>query len=169
MEMSNRSGMVTRTEYARLRGVSFGSVRDAILSGRISCEGNLIDPEVADREWEENTSGRAANGNGKHGKARAPGTPGGGSGPAVTLNSVKTQHEQMRLELARIRLELERGNALDAEKVKSAQFELSRRLRDAIFRVAGQLAAPLAAEGSAGACRKMMLAAFSEALDGVRQ
>ncbi len=47
---------VSRREYARLRGVSESAVRKAIASGRISVEADgSIDPERADRQWDERT------------------------------------------------------------------------------------------------------------------
>lgn len=47
---------VSRREYARRRGVSESAVRKAILYGRITPEPDgSIDPERADREWDERT------------------------------------------------------------------------------------------------------------------
>lgn len=47
---------VSRREYARRRGVSESAVRKAILYGRITLEPDgSIDPERADREWDERT------------------------------------------------------------------------------------------------------------------
>ncbi|MFN4201868.1 MAG: elements of external origin [Tabrizicola sp.] len=47
---------VSRREYARLRGVAESAVRKAISTGRISLEPDgTIDPERADRQWDERT------------------------------------------------------------------------------------------------------------------
>jgi hypothetical protein len=47
---------VSRREYARRRGVSESAVRKAILYGRITPEPDgTIDPDRADREWDERT------------------------------------------------------------------------------------------------------------------
>lgn len=47
---------VSRREYARLRGVSESAVRKAIATGRITLEPDgSIDPERADRQWEQRT------------------------------------------------------------------------------------------------------------------
>jgi hypothetical protein len=47
---------VSRREYARLRGVSESAVRKAIAAGRITVEPDgTIDPEKADRQWDERT------------------------------------------------------------------------------------------------------------------
>jgi hypothetical protein len=44
-------------EYARHRGCTPKAVRKAIDSGRISTlDDGTIDPEIADREWEDNTA-----------------------------------------------------------------------------------------------------------------
>lgn len=160
---------VTRSAYARMRGVPFSSVRDAILAGRITCEGNRIDPEVADREWAENTDttkpSNTVNRRGRPPKRPAPGTPGGGSSGAVTFNSVRTQHEQLRLELARIDLETKRGNLLPTPEVKAAALAEGIRLRDAILRVPVQLAAALAAATDPRECQKMLEAELRAALE----
>ena len=55
-----RRKKITRAEYARRRGVSAPAVTKAVKTGRISVGADgLLDPEVADREWAENTGKRA--------------------------------------------------------------------------------------------------------------
>jgi hypothetical protein len=72
---------MSRTQYAKsrkargLRGGTYPSVKGAIDTGRIAgalLEGGRLDPELADRLWEENTRASSANGDG-HGynEARA--------------------------------------------------------------------------------------------------
>lgn len=47
--------LLSRREYAKHRGVDDKAVRNAIASGRITTINNMIDPEIADKQWEENT------------------------------------------------------------------------------------------------------------------
>lgn len=47
--------LLSRREYAKHRGVDDKAVRNAIASGRITTVNNMIDPEIADKQWEENT------------------------------------------------------------------------------------------------------------------
>ncbi len=47
---------LSKSAYARHRGVTEGAVRYAIKAGRISVEvDGKIDPKKADAEWEQNT------------------------------------------------------------------------------------------------------------------
>ncbi len=47
--------LLSRREYAKHRGVDDKAVRNAIASGRITTTNGMIDPEIADKQWEENT------------------------------------------------------------------------------------------------------------------
>ncbi len=49
------SKLITRAEYARLRGVSRVAVGKAVKTGRIDLVDGLIDPIAADAQWERNT------------------------------------------------------------------------------------------------------------------
>ncbi|WP_128515187.1 elements of external origin [Tabrizicola thermarum] len=63
---------VSRREYARLRGVSESAVRKAISTGRISVEPDgTIDPERADRQWDERTDPALQRGEHARGMAAA--------------------------------------------------------------------------------------------------
>lgn len=54
--MSGKIGMSLRA-YAKLRGVTHGAVQKAIDSGRITAlPDGSIDPDIANKEWEENTN-----------------------------------------------------------------------------------------------------------------
>ena len=163
---------LTRTAYARSRGLAYLAVREACEEGRITLfPGNLIDPDQADREWAANTDPtRGVNvvaGMEKRAAGVANGTPGAPPNGSVTFNAVRTQHEQMRLELTRVELEERRGNLVDVGEVRREQLAISRRLRDAVLQVSQQLAATLAACTAPEECKQMLDKALRAALEGV--
>jgi hypothetical protein len=154
---------VTRTVYARMRGMSFTAVEKAIYEGRMTLlPGGLIDPEVADREWAENTGlkrgVRPPNGSLEGGNGVASGTQ--------TLTVLRAQHEQLKLDLAREELSRVRGETLDAKGVRDAQFERARRVRDAVLQVPQQCAAAWAACVDPQECKRIAERALREALGG---
>jgi hypothetical protein len=147
-----------------MRGVNFATVQNAIRQGRIHLVGNgQLDPVEADREWAANTdlskpkntvSGSLVEVNGG---LLAP------SG-AVTFNAVRTQHEQLRLELSRMDLALRSGELEPVATAKRVLFEEGRKVRDAVLRVAVQVQAAVAAETSPLECGRLINEALREAL-----
>ena len=55
MARTRKKELISQREYARRRGISNVSVHEAIKAGRISTVDGKIDPDLADREWRENT------------------------------------------------------------------------------------------------------------------
>ena len=47
--------LLSRREYAKHRGVDDKAVRNAIATGRITTINGMINPDIADKEWDENT------------------------------------------------------------------------------------------------------------------
>ncbi len=47
--------LLSRREYAKYRGVDDKAVRKAIAAGRITTINDMIDPAIADKQWEEHT------------------------------------------------------------------------------------------------------------------
>jgi hypothetical protein len=152
---------VTRNVYARMRGVSFAAVDKAIHEGRMSLlPGGLVDPEVADREWDEKTGP-------ERGRRQSNGSVGGANGGSSTthkLYDLKALHEQLKLELTQAELDEKRGNLVDKGVAAAALEEEGRRLRDAVLQVPVQVAAALAACGDPQGCRLLVHGALREAL-----
>ena len=157
---------VTRTTYARMRGLSYLAVRDACEQGRITLfPGNLIDPEQADRDWAANTDATrgttVAAAMEKRGNGQANGSP-----VAPTFNAVRTQHEQLRLELAKADLEERRGDTVRKKDVEEAQREAAERVKQAVLQVSQQCAAAWAAASTPAECRRIADVALRAALAG---
>lgn len=161
---------VTQRAYARRRGVSHTAVQKAIESGRLAdClrkraggRGVLIDPVVADDEWDRATDPAQQRETKAGGRPPTePETPGplftGEPDPppdeeeseakrdARSFQQVRIQHEQLKTELREIELLREKGQVGDLEAFSRELHFLLRSTRDQLItgipdRLAGQLA-----------------------------
>lgn len=108
-----------------LPGGTAWAVQKALRDGRLpgakkDARGNWqIDPEVADREWLENTDPtRAESANG-----------------ADTLAAARLLKEQYNAKLAQIEYETKAGKLIDAETASREQFAVFRALRDRLLKI----------------------------------
>ena len=120
-------GMSIRA-YARHRGVSDTAVHKAIRTGRIQPEADgTIDPERADREWQQNTQpikvGTAwkGTGNDEDWPALASSTP---SGPS--LLQARTINETIKAQTNKVRLARMKGELVDRNQAIAQVFRLAR-------------------------------------------
>ncbi|MDP2735777.1 MAG: hypothetical protein Q8P12_06235 [bacterium] len=148
-----RSGLLTMNAYAKRRGVSHTAVAKAVRTGRISrtAEG-LIDPEVADREWEENTNPAKAfssvvNNSGHRRSTDSPPMPFAGSeeatSPANGLPPIAQSRAIREAYEARIRkldYEVRKGKLVNADEVRVAAFNVARITRDRLMVMPDRLA-----------------------------
>ena len=160
---------ITRKAYAQHRGVSPQAVHKAIKAGRISIgDDMLIDPEVADREWEASRSMRG----GRRAKVTdAPPEPykhvpadairavvettregdagadaiSGDEGEPVTLTRARIANEILRAKRQKLAYEVERGALVDRKRVEIAVFNLARQERDAWMNFPSRESARIAA------------------------
>lgn len=151
--------LMTQAEYARhrdglgLSGATRQAVARAVESGRISTIGDdkLIDPAVADIQWERNSRARAstrptaavsapAGTPGATGAAEAPMAP--VSPPVATIpaapattgyQDARTRREQAEAEKAEIELAKMAGRLIDRAPAVQAVYDAFHALRDAIL------------------------------------
>lgn len=160
--------LMTKSAYARHRGVDEKAVRKAINENRISTIDGKIDPAVADIQWAQNTRARAGSGGG----AVAGGdlvaqalasTPADAAaqqpvqaGPVDGYNAARARREVADAETAEIQLKKLRGEILITADVARAGFEVGRDLRDAMESSVNSLAAELASVTNADACADIL-------------
>jgi len=145
--------LISLDDYAEQRGVSGRAVRKAIAEGRIKegakreangrpgRPGWLIDPEIADREWQRNTSpakqrGKAAE-RAREIEGRQP--PSAGSGTDVLAKApshaqaqaLRTLYQAKLLELD---LKERQGQLVPKADVERVWFEEGQRVRDSLRR-----------------------------------
>jgi hypothetical protein len=127
--------------YARHRGVSHTAVQRALSSGRISQLPNgMIDSDVADSEWKENTIVRPPILRNR--QTEDDGESFGGA--QYTKARAVREHYQARL--AKIEYEEKVGSLVSKDDVKIAQFNIDRQRRDAMLNIADRVCTSIAAE-----------------------
>lgn len=163
--------LISKSAYARHRGVDEKAVRKAVAEGRISLINGKIDPAVADIQWAANTRARAGSG----GAAAAPGadlltlaSTVQADAPAVAAplapaaavpdgyTAARARREMADAETSEIQLKKLRGEILITADVARAGFEVGRDLRDAMESSVNSLAAELASIGNADACADIL-------------
>ena len=148
--------LISQREYARRRGISHVAAQRAVNSGRISTIDGKIDPDLADREWRENTDQskprNRITGSPKH--ARVAGEPpepmdfggaDGGNGTASGYAKARAARELYQAQLAKIELDRQRGVLVRADEVRLGAFNMARKARDQLIALPERVAAILAA------------------------
>ncbi len=160
--------LISKSAYARHRGVDEKAVRKAVAEGRISLINGKIDPDVADIQWAANTRARvgaslapvadrlAAAGpvqaDAQSTPAPAAVTPAMASG----YTDARARREMADAETSEIQLKKLRGEMLVTADVARAGFEVGRELRDAMEASVNSLAAELSAIGNADGCADVL-------------
>lgn len=169
--------LLTQKEYAEhrkragLAGGTGAAVHYAIDAGRIQYEpgeAKLIDPEKADRAWVANTEPRpmAAFANPSRKKAKALPEPVETPPEPVSSESDYNVHRAHRefyqSELARLKVEQQKGSLVEASVVKKLLYEAGHIIRVGHEDIVSQLAPDLAAETNIGAVEKLLKARLDQ-------
>lgn len=173
--------------YAKLRGVSPEAVSKAVRQGRISTHlddkgQRKINPEVADKEWGENTDHgkrhRQGEGSLKEGRPapsieissnpspegespQAPPMP----GAVASLAQSRAIKEAYEARIKKLDYEEKLGKLIDADKVRLAAFKTGRVVRDSILNVAHDISGKLASETDPKQIHIILTKALTEALE----
>ncbi len=153
---------VSISEFARLIGISRGSVQFAIRKGRITCKTKgrkkLIDPVVGKKQWAASINKRASD-NGKKGKGKKktkttkvespkPYEPHAkkDSDGEMTASEAERREKVYRSQLSELKYLEQKGNLLRKEDVQREAFEVGRETRDALMTIPTRFAHELAVE-----------------------
>lgn len=128
--------------YAQHRGVALAAVQKAITTGRITTVDGKIDPEIADKQWAENSNARSAAPTEKAKPASAAADGGTGANYQVA----RAIREQFAARNAKLDYDERIGRLLDRDAVEKAAFESHRQIRDFMLAIPDRLAPILAAE-----------------------
>lgn len=172
--------LITRSEYARQRGVTPEAVRQAVLSGRINLIDGKIDPEVADIQWAKNTKNpQAAFAQPKPlldftaiaATQATPAHPVILTPPdsAITQNLYDLQLSRAKREhheaaLAEMRERKMAGELVELAQVHLAYTTLAAQLRAALERIPDKIAPRLTAETDEHTVHTLLLAELDQAL-----
>lgn len=132
--------------YARHRGVSHVAVMKAIEAGRITQQADgTLDPEQADREWEQNTaSPRKKSPMQNHTTAEAISSATSPNG--TSLLQARTVNEVVKAQTNKVRLAQLKGELVDRPQAIAHVFKLARTERDAWLNWPARISAQLAAK-----------------------
>lgn len=159
--------LMTQAEYARHRGCSRVAVGKAVKSGRISLVNGLIDPVVADMQWQANSRARVS----AHGEpaqatllhtSAQTGAPEQPSLDSYTVS--RNRREAAEAERAELSLAEEKGELIRVEAVKGALGVLFAGTRDALLQIPARLASLLAAESVPATVQNLLHAEIHQAL-----
>lgn len=150
-----------------LPGGSAWSVKKALRDQRIiRNEHGKIDPEIADQQWEQNTS-PAQQRTGRSSIA----TTGGGTGPGhLSIPSYaqsRAVKEAYQARIARLQYEEMTGQLVRVDSVKVEAFRTARRVRDQILAIPDRLAPLLAAEDDALEVNRLLVGELRAALEAL--
>jgi hypothetical protein len=178
--------LLTQAEYARhrkARGLPGGSreaVRKAVDEGRISTINGLIDPAVADIQWEQNTRARVSPqavattptpaptaAPGADLVAQAAADPQAAAAPAAAAadkpapadngyTALRARREKADAEIAEMNSAKMAGALVLREDVDRAIFEIGRELRDRLASCARRVAAEVSSLATAEACEEVI-------------
>jgi hypothetical protein len=129
---------MTPAAYAAHRGVSDRAVRKAIESGRlvkgVTRKGArwLIDPEIADLEWDRNTAPQKVRSAQQINKP--PMVPGAGRG-AATYSQAKAAAEGYRAMLLKLDYQERDGSLVKKSDVDRQLFEVAKQVKDSVLRL----------------------------------
>lgn len=139
--------LLSRRQYAKHRGVGSSTVQSAINAGRITLVDGKIDPDKADKEWEENTN------------------PAYHTGRNPELMAIRTRKTTYDALLKKLDYEIETGKLWPIEWVSDQSFKAARRTRDKILAIPRRMAHVLANK-SEEEIGKVLHAELEECLDG---
>jgi hypothetical protein len=150
--------LVTKADYARMRGCTEGAVRRAVRDGRISLIDGRIDPVAADAQWARNTRVRLGSrpGAADDGDERERPERSSGEDDADGYWQSRRRREQAEAELAELKLAELRGMLVRQDQVRAS---LSRRfasLREAFLQMPARVVPLLAAQPEPASMDKVL-------------
>ena len=149
---------ISKAAYARHRGVSGAAVTKAIQRGRISVDQNgKIDPEIADREWMENSNPIQVYAQ----NHRIEETP--------EIKESKARLAFAHARLAELKYKKKIGELIPREQVEKEAFETGRLFRDNILLIPHAISYELAQETNPRKCEVIIRNKIEETLELIIQ
>lgn len=157
--------MMSMAEYARHKKVSYELIRRYCKQGRITLDNKKIDPELADKELEENV---AINGNSKLAKGSSPSPKVTDTNHTVEYNKAKARREKSKADLAELEFKEKAGLLVSVEQVEREAEDLYRRYRDQMLNVVIRATKKLLGETSEFKFRKVLKVEIENAIKKIK-
>jgi predicted negative regulator of RcsB-dependent stress response len=168
---------MTQAAYARHRKCSKVAVGKAVKAGRISLVNGLIDPTVADIQWQANSRARASSNQAGQlalGDVQTSAPTGAAESDATApvprdadYMASRTRRESAEAELAELRLAEQHGSLIRVDAIKQALANAFTATRDSLLQIPSRLAAVLAAETDAAKVHELLQLELYRALEGM--
>lgn len=156
-------------EYARHRGISKVQVGKYIDQGKITARrvgrGWQIDPDVADRELEDN---RSVDRGGKNGGPDELSGAGGTGQSAVSYAHARAVRETYAAKILRLEFDQKNGRLVDKNELKLKLAKLHMAVRDSLRTIPDRVAPVLAAEIDQAKIHALLLKEIGQALEGLQ-
>jgi hypothetical protein len=142
--------LISKSEYARLRGCTEAAVRRAVRDGRISLISDKIDPTAADAQWARNTRVRAGSKPADFSNLGAAGsTP--GDTPTRDDNdaywAVKARREKAEADIAELKLAELQGDLIRRGDIEAVHARSAALFREALLQMANRVTPIIASYG----------------------
>jgi hypothetical protein len=152
---------LSQRAYARHRAVALAAVQKAIESGRISLQADgSFNPEVADRQWEDNT------------RLGAPSILKSAQNTSSRTDDGAPQYAESRAEreryaalLAKLEYEERAAELVSVHEVQAEVFKAFRELRDRVLSIPDRVAAMIAAESDPAKVHEILASEIRSALE----
>lgn len=165
-------------QYAKHRGVHHRAVQEAVNAGRITCTKDekgrkLIDPELADKEWMQNTDQALVpvtiqqekqNQNSGASRDDDEACDEDESEDGISYYAARAKKEFFRAELEKLKFEQADGKLVELEEVQKQLFSLARTTREALLNLPNRIANELASETDPIKTHSLLTRAVNEAL-----
>ena len=155
------SVLVTFSEFALIKGVTKGTVTNAVQTDRIGAavvlkEGKkYLDRDLALELWDKNTR-RTHNAKISENPEPIKLVKSEDDEQIASLNDSRAKREHYLAELARLQVEEQKGKLVSAEEVKQKAFGMGRVIRDALMTLADRICHEIAAESDPITVREIL-------------
>lgn len=159
----SKVNLMTQAAYARHRKCSKVAVGKAVKAGRISLVNGLIDPTVADIQWQANSRARVS----QHGGDQLLLEAASAVEEPVKVDDYVTnrnRREAAEAERAELSLAEEKGQLIRVDAVKAAVAGVFSAARDALLQIPARLGPQLAAESDASKAQTLLHSEIHQAL-----
>lgn len=172
--MSERVKYMTKSEYAKSRGVVPSAVTKAIQSGRIVLIDGKIDPDVADVQWLKNTNPAKRRSNPEmftSAPVTQPTVPGpadhGPAGEVYNIAAARARKEHFDAHITEMKALRDSGETIDVASVTNSVTRVFAQFREAMESMPDKLAEQIAATSSADAVHELLSNEIDIALQAV--
>lgn len=158
--------LVTKSKYAEMRGCAASAVTKAIQEGRITTVASngreMIDPSVADIQWQRNTRARVDSSSALESAAQLAAAP--ADLPRESYEEARRRRELAEAQIAELKLQEQMGGLVRLGEVRAAMASKVSAMREALLQIPSRLVPLLAAESDPAQIHSLLELELMQAL-----